>query len=93
MLMADDLKAESTGQEAKKSVLWVILLWLVLGVPLSWTRVQGGRRLAWVGCEVQLDTLALGISASRARWAMEWLARVARDGMTDMMTSEQLSIG
>ena len=40
--------------------------------------------MAWVGYEVQLEALVLGISLSRARWAVEWLRRVARDGITDV---------
>ena len=84
MLMADDLKAESTGERPKRSILYVILLWSVLGVPLSWTKVQGGRRLAWIGYEVQLDTMSLGISENRALWAVNWLERIARDGMAEI---------
>ena len=84
MLMADDLKAESTGLRPKRSVLFIILLWSVLGVPLSWTKVQGGRRLASIGYEVQLDTMSLGISENRAKWAVNWLDRVARDGMAEV---------
>ena len=64
--------------------MFVVLLWRVLGVPLSWAKIQGGRRLTWIGYEVQLDTLSLGISEGRARWAIEWLLRVSRDGVADV---------
>ena len=84
LLMADDLKAESTGERPKRSILFVILLWLAVGVPLSWGKIQGGRRLNWIGYDVQLDTLSVGISEGRARWAIEWLLRVSRDGFTDV---------
>ena len=83
MLMADDLKAESTGCHPRRSILFVVVR-SVLGVPLSWVKAQGGRRLAWTSYEVQLDSLALGISENRAKWAVGWLDRVARDGMTDI---------
>ena len=39
MLVADDLKLESTGPEPQRSILFVILLWLVLGVSFSWAKV------------------------------------------------------
>ena len=40
--------------------------------------------MAWIGYEVQLDSLSLGISANRALWAVNWLERVARDGLAEI---------
>jgi hypothetical protein len=42
--------------------------------------VQGGREIAWIGYAVDLRTLSLGISASRASWVCDWMNRVSRDG-------------
>ena len=56
----------------------------MLGVPLAWAKIHGGTTLAWIGFAVDLNTLALGISESRAAWAVEWLERLARDGCADM---------
>ena len=39
---------------------------VVLG-PFSWKKLKGGLEIAWVGYELTLAELRLGISASRAR--------------------------
>ena len=53
-------------------------LWLlqVFGVPLSWRKVKGGRTYTWIGYEVSLEGWALGVSATRADWAITWMTRV-----------------
>ncbi len=84
LMMADDIKLESTSRTPTTSIIMIIILFVVLGVPLSWAKIQGGHRLAWIGYEVCLSSLSLGISESRARWAVDWLHRVSRDGYTDI---------
>ena len=84
LLMADDLKLESTAAEPEKAIIAVLLLWLVLGVALAWKKVQGGQQISWIGYEVRLDELSLGISAGRARWAVEWPQRMARDVVAEL---------
>ncbi len=81
LLMADDLKVESTAEDAERQVLWLILFLLMLGVPLSWRKVQGGDEITWIGYSVRLKELSLGISSSRASWAVTWLRRHATNGM------------
>ncbi len=84
LMMADDVKAESTSLSPRLWVLWAIVMLRILGVPLSWHKVQGGREISWIGYAVDLRTLSLGISASRAGWVCEWMNRVARDGVVDV---------
>ncbi len=84
LMMADDVKAESTSLSARLWVLWSVILLRILGVPLSWHKVQGGREIAWIGYAVDLRSLSLGISASRARWICDWMNRVSRDGMVNI---------
>ncbi len=84
LLMADDLKLESTSTDAKRWIVWSIVLLRMLGVPLSWKKLQGGNELTWIGYSVRLWDLSLGISASRAAWATAWLRRASRDGVVDI---------
>ncbi len=84
LLMADDLKAESTAVRPKVSVIFVVLVLVVLGVPLSWHKSQGGQVIQWIGYEVHLAQLALGISARRASWCVEFLLQLSRDGQADI---------
>ncbi len=57
---------------------------VVLGFPISWEKIQGGDSMAWVGYELLLKEHALGLSASRASWCVEWLRRLLRDGSARM---------
>ena len=81
MLMADDFKLESTCPRPSLPIVGTLLLLSVLGIPLSWKKVQGGEKLEWIGYEVWVRELALGITAARAAWASGWCSRVARDAM------------
>ncbi len=84
LLMADDLKLESTTSAPSRPLLLVILLWLLLGIPISWPKIHGGRSITWIGYEVCLRTYSLGVSERRALWAINWLERVERDGLVDI---------
>ncbi len=84
LLMADDLKAESTSASPASSVVYALLILLVMGVPLSWHKSQGGRTIRWIGYEVQLSSLSLGITEARARWCIDFLNQISRDGRVDV---------
>ncbi len=84
LLMADDVKAESTGEHPKRAVILVVLILVVLGVPLSWQKSQGGDVIRWIGYEVHLATLSLGITERRAAWCVDFLLQLARDGRADV---------
>ncbi len=80
LLMADDFKVESTSDQRRVDVIWVILYFVILGVPFAWRKTQGGDLITWIGYSVNLTELSLGIAASRAEWVANWLERCARDG-------------
>ncbi len=84
LLMADDLKAESTSASPATSVIYALLILLVMGVPLSWHKSQGGRTIRWIGYEVQLSTLSLGITQARAQWCIDFLNQISRDARVDV---------
>ncbi len=80
LLMADDFKIESSCSNPPRAVIKTLILFLILGLPIAWQKIQGGRRIAWIGYEVWLDRLALGISAKRAAWCVGFLDKLVRDG-------------
>ncbi len=80
MLMADDVKLEATSTQPRRSLIWALLFLSVLGLPLAWKKVHGGTFMRWIGYEVDVVGLKLGITESRAQWAVDWCSRVARDG-------------
>ncbi len=79
LLMADDLKAESTASDREASIVWLVVFLCILGVPLAWRKTKGGDVIDWIGYNVRLQDLSLGVSESRAAWAVGWLTRGARD--------------
>ncbi len=84
LLMADDLKAESTSASPSRSIIYVVLILLILGVPLAWRKSQGGEVIRWIGYEVGLRHLTLGVTERRAAWCVDYLLRLARDGRAEM---------
>ncbi len=79
LLMADDLKAEATGHQPHHHILALLIFLRLLNFPLSWAKVQGGDTICWIGYELHLPRLTLGITASRAAHAVAWLRRIVRD--------------
>ena len=47
---------------------------------MSWKKTQGGMVFAWIGFEVSLREMSLGISAGRSEWAMTWMTRMLDNG-------------
>ena len=67
-LVADDLLAFSAGQFIRASLSFVLVLFLVVGLPLSWKKIEGGESMSWVGYEVLLREAKLGVTEKRALW-------------------------
>jgi hypothetical protein len=84
LLMADDFKIESTASRPARAVVKTLLLLLLLGLPVSWPKTQGGSRILWIGYEILLRELAVGISARRATWCISFLDKLTRDGRVDI---------
>ncbi len=49
LLMADDLKAESTAEHPRRALVFVLVVMMVLGVPLAWHKTHGGQVIHWIG--------------------------------------------
>ncbi len=80
LLVADDLKLESTSTTPEYSLLFVLWYLALLRVPLRWIKTSGGPQLAWVGLWFDYGTHGLGLSESRAAWAVSWCTRQAQTG-------------
>ncbi len=80
LLMADDLKAEATGHHVHRHIIAVLLFLRVINVPLSWPKIKGGDCVCWIGYELDLRRLTLGITSSRASHSISYLHRIIRDG-------------
>ncbi len=79
LLVADDYKVESTGKEPHVTILFVLILFRLLGAPVQWRKLKGGRELNWVGYNLLLSSHQLGLSQARADWVVAWCDRLVRD--------------
>ncbi len=80
LLMADDLKAESTSPRPHHAIVALLIFFRILNLPISWSKIQGGAVIQWIGYELHMDEHSLGITARRASHAVAWLKRIIRDG-------------
>ena len=80
MLFADDCDLTGEGSTYKEAMLCFIWWLVVLGVPLSWKKSKGGFTYSWIGYEKSVREWPLGVSASRAEWAIKWMDGVIQEG-------------
>jgi len=79
LVLADDFKYEVCSPNFVETLLLLVLLGEVLGVPWSWSKLRGGTEYTWVGFQHQLLEHSLGLSESRALWLQGWLDGLIRD--------------
>ena len=82
--MAEDLAVIPSQGRIRETIFLVIVFLLVMGFPLSWGKLAGGETLQWVGYELVLSEVSLGLSASRAQWLEGWYSRLLRDRSVQM---------
>ena len=71
----------TSGSERKeRDVLLHMFVLVVLNLPLSWKKVHGGVEAECIGYWLDMTRFELGISASRAGWAVRWLSDKATEG-------------
>ena len=75
-IVADDLLAISAGQFIRA---FVLVLFLVIGLPLSWKKIERGESMSWVGYEVLLREEKLGVTEKRALWLGSWYAKLLEE--------------
>ena len=80
-LFADDGLVGKDFPSAPLSILMVMLLFIVLKVPLSWKKIQGGVEVDYVGYRLSLSSYAVGLSEKRANWLNRWLTEKAEKGV------------
>ena len=76
----DDLLWLVRGSAAMDAVAIALLFLVTLGLPLSWSKCQGGTCVDWVGYRIDLEKWTVGINAKRTRWLTEWCEQALKDG-------------
>ena len=79
LLYSDDGKLTGRTQYPENGLLTLFLTIVIARLPLSWHKVRGGQQAEWIGYWVDVGRFELGVSASRAAWAVRWLTSFEKD--------------
>ena len=80
LLFADDYDLAGERSTYKEAMLGFIWWLVVLSVPLPWKKSKGGFTYSWIGYEKSVREWSLGVSASRAEWAIKWMGGALQEG-------------
>ena len=85
MLYSDDGKLTGWTAHPERGLLTFMLSIVLLRLPMSWHKVRGGQQVEWIGYILDTARFELGVSVSRAAWAVRWL--------TDKATERSVRLG
>ena len=80
LLFADDIRWTAGGKDKFESIIHGLLIWIVVGAPVSWSKVRGGLKFDWLGYHCDYTCWKLGISELRAAWVKKWLGTLLEEG-------------
>ena len=79
LLYSDDDWLVGWADRYEYSLVMFMLVLSVINAPLSWHKMSGGIETEWVGYLLDVGRFQIGISESRALWAIRWLEDKARE--------------
>jgi hypothetical protein len=80
-VFADDIRWTCHGSLKYENLLIALLLWAMVGTPLSPGKVRGGLALEWLGYWIDYGRFRVGISESRTRWVLQWAREIADENL------------
>ena len=93
----DDPVMVVRGQpEVRKEVIQLVVLWwLLLGFPLSWSKAQLGANVTWIGASIRVlpcqAAFAVGIPKDKTDSLIEPLHAISKDQVADKYVIEKLA--
>ena len=81
LIFVDDLLWLARQKDGLAKIILAIFMYVLLGVPFAWKKFVGGPEFTWVGFAMNIRVGALGLSESRAVWAINWLESTAVQGL------------
>ena len=72
-LYADDFLIICDGRQVQAVLSMFVFVLAILGVPLSLPKLRVGKRVTWIGYEIDVSTGEIGITDSRRAWLQEWV--------------------
>jgi hypothetical protein len=79
-LYADDVRFTSWGPDKYRTILRGLILWLLVGAPMSWNKVRGGLSMEWLGYHLDFVGYRVGISLARCQWLIVWGEQILANG-------------
>jgi hypothetical protein len=76
LVYVDDLEFRAENKQERFSVVFAVLVMRILGLPFKEAKFRGGFEVEWIGLFTNYKIYAMGLSASRAQWVIDWIDRV-----------------
>ena len=73
LLFADDGWLVSVGKYYWRPMLFWLFILEMLEMPLSWSKVNGGTKVQWIGYDLDVDRFEKGISSRKVKWVADWI--------------------
>ena len=80
LLYSDDGKLTGRTDHPERGLLLFLLVIVAVKLPLSWHKVRGGKEVEWIGYLLDVGRFEMGVTASRAAWAVRWLTDKSAEG-------------
>ena len=84
LVYVDDIAWQAAGPAALEDIVLALFFMVVVGLPISWKKVNGGVTQIFVGFHYDLVEYRIGITTARADWLSDWMSRVLTHGIVAM---------
>ena len=79
LLYSDDGWIPGRTKAFEKGLLLHLLILVVIRTPLAWHKLCGGVESEWIGYALDVGRFEIGVTESRAQWAISWCGDKARE--------------
>lgn len=72
LLFADDGWLTAMGEHFGRRLLYWLFCLSLLEVPLSWRKTRGGTQIQWIGYQINIKDMLVGIAEKKVKWMLQW---------------------
>ena len=80
LLFAGDGWLVSVGKHYWRPMLFWLFILELAEIPLSWSKVNGGTKVQWIGYDLDVDRFEKGISSRKVKWVADWITTHLESG-------------
>ena len=75
LIYADDGWLAAVGRDFWRRILMWFLVFELLEVLVTWSKVRGGTEVNWIGYCLNIHTFHKGINVSKREWIVQWITK------------------